>query len=54
VERRVAVGIPAYYCVKSLAIREKSRGFPSPELFREIAGFINDSKLASGFLRFTT
>ena len=43
-----------YYCVRSLEIREIPRCFPSRELFREIAGFINDSKLASGFLRFVT
>jgi hypothetical protein len=35
-------------------MREKSRRFPSPELFREIVAFINASKRASGFLRFTT
>jgi hypothetical protein len=35
-------------------MRENSRGFPGPELFSEIAGLINASKLASGFLRFTT
>jgi hypothetical protein len=35
-------------------MREKSGRFPSPELFHEIAGFINAPKLASGILRFTT
>jgi hypothetical protein len=52
--RRITLVTTLYYCVKSLAIHENPCRFPSRELFHEIAGFINDSKLASGFLRFVT
>jgi len=40
--------------VKSLAIRENAHGFPSRDLFCEMARFINDSNLGIEFLRLTT